>query len=113
MKSAPQDVPTDPPPASNTLGYVGLALVIALYLIHVRIFWHYVNDDAYITFRYSRFLATCHGPYFNLGEHVEGYTNFLLMLLLAPVFSIGGESAVPIAAKLIGIASGIVCMVTV
>jgi hypothetical protein len=78
-----------------------------VYLIRCGVFWHHVNDDAFITFRYSRFLATGHGPYFNVGEHVEGYTNFLLMLLLVPVFWLGGEPAVPLVAKAVGIASGV------
>ena len=67
----------------------------------------YWLDDAFITFRYSRFLALGRGSYFNIGEHVEGYTNFLLMLLLVPVFWLGGETWVPLAAKLTGVLSGL------
>ncbi|MBK8480165.1 MAG: hypothetical protein IPL40_03150 [Proteobacteria bacterium] len=62
---------------------VGGALLatVALWL-HAR--WYtFVTDDAYITFRYSWNLATHGQPVFNLGERVEGYTNFLWMLLLA------------------------------
>jgi hypothetical protein len=79
---------------------------VVIYLIRCGAFWQHVNDDAYITFRYSRFLAIGLGPYFNIGEHVEGYTNFLLMLLMSPVFRFGGEDAVPVAAKAVGVASG-------
>jgi hypothetical protein len=85
----------------------GLATAVVVYLIRCGAFWHYVNDDAFITFRYSRFLAIGRGPYFNIGEHVEGYTNFLSMLLMAPVFRLGGEAAVPLAAKAVGVASGV------
>jgi hypothetical protein len=85
----------------------GLAATVAIYLIRCGVFWQHVNDDAFITFRYSRFLAIGRGPYFNIGEHVEGYTNFLLMLLMAPMFRLGGEAAVPMAAKAVGVASGI------
>jgi hypothetical protein len=84
----------------------GLASVVAVYLIRCGSFWHYVNDDAFITFRYSRFLAMGRGPYFNVGEHVEGYTNFLLMLAMVPVYWLGGAAAVPAAAKAVGVASG-------
>ncbi len=87
--------------------------VLAAYLFHAAYFIHYVNDDAYITFRYSRFWATGHGPYFNVGEHVEGYSNFLLMLLLVPCFAFGGQAALPLAAKTIGIASGAVSLLLV
>jgi arabinofuranosyltransferase len=42
-----------------------------------------IFDDAFITFRYSKNLAQGLGPVFNPGQPVEGYTNFLWMLLLA------------------------------
>jgi len=40
-------------------------------------------DDAYITFRYSQHLADGLGPDWNSDGHVEGYTSFLWMALLA------------------------------
>lgn len=40
-------------------------------------------DDAFISFRYSENLASGHGLVFNPGERVEGYTNFLWVLLIA------------------------------
>jgi hypothetical protein len=83
-----------------------VVLPLLLYLAHVLLYIRHVNDDAFITFRYSRFLAMGRGPVFNVGEAVEGYTNFLLMLLLTPVYAIGGEGAVPVAATAIGVVSG-------
>jgi len=99
---------TPPPPAPRRKpGTLLLAILpLALYLAHIALYVQYVNDDAYITFRYSRFLATGRGPYFNVGEHVEGYTNFLHMLVMSLVYAIGGVSAVPIVAKILGIVSG-------
>lgn len=44
-------------------------------------FWGFVQDDAYISLRYARNLVEGHGVVFNPGERVEGYTNFLWMLL--------------------------------
>ncbi|RME21481.1 MAG: hypothetical protein D6798_18055, partial [Deltaproteobacteria bacterium] len=46
-------------------------------------------DDAYITFRYADNLVAGHGIVFNPGERVEGYTNFLWLLLLAVGRSLG------------------------
>jgi arabinofuranosyltransferase len=43
----------------------------------------FVQDDAFISFRYARNLAEGQGLVFNPGEHVEGYTNFLWTLLMA------------------------------
>lgn len=43
----------------------------------------YVQDDAYITLTYARHLLDGHGPVFNIGEHVEGFTSILWMLIAA------------------------------
>ncbi|TPV93604.1 MAG: hypothetical protein B7733_19650 [Myxococcales bacterium FL481] len=40
-------------------------------------------DDAYISLRYARNLVEGHGLVFNVGQRVEGYTNFLWTVLLA------------------------------
>lgn len=40
-------------------------------------------DDAYISFRYAAQWAAGHGPVFNVGERVDGYTNFGWVALLA------------------------------
>lgn len=61
------------------------AAIAALAAVHARA-WTFLCDDAYISFRYARNLAE-HGTLaFNLDaprELVEGYTNFLWVLLLA------------------------------
>jgi len=41
------------------------------------------QDDAFITYRFARNLARGDGLVFNVGQRVEGYTNFLWTLLLA------------------------------
>jgi arabinofuranosyltransferase len=46
----------------------------------------FLCDDAYISFRYARNLVLGHGLVFNLGERVEGYTNFLWVLELAGIW---------------------------
>lgn len=50
-------------------------------------------DDAYITFSFSKNLGTGHGPVFSHGLRVEGYSNFLWMVLIAIryVFSASGD----------------------
>ncbi len=67
------------------------ALVIAIgLLVHLRA-WAFVCDDAFISFRYARNLAD-HGELaYNLAPHerVEGYTNFLWVLLLAAGDALG------------------------
>jgi hypothetical protein len=98
------------PPGSRRLGRLIGLIVGGTYLAHVWSFVHVVNDDAYITFRYSLNLAAGVGPYFNAGEHVEGYTNFLLMLLVAAAIKIGGADFAPVVAKAIGVLGGLLAM---
>ena len=54
-------------------------------------------DDAWISFRYARNLAHGLGPVFHDGERVEGYTNFLWVVLAAPFAALGIplEAAMP------------------
>jgi hypothetical protein len=40
-------------------------------------------DDAYISLRYAENLVDGHGLVYNVGEYVEGYTNFLWTVLVA------------------------------
>ncbi len=42
-----------------------------------------IQDDAYISFRYARNLLDGHGLVYNVGERVEGYTNFLWTMIIA------------------------------
>lgn len=53
--------------------------------------WHnrFVQDDAFIAFRYADHLAEGHGLVFNLGERVEGYSCFLYVLLVAAGIRLG------------------------
>ena len=50
-----------------------------LYVLAAIAAWivRFVQDDAFITYRYARNLARGEGLVFNPGERVEGYTNFL------------------------------------
>lgn len=63
----------------------GLAIAVVagvLALVHA-ISKCWLSDDAFITFRYADHLAHGHGLVFNLGERVEGDTNFLWTLWIA------------------------------
>src|SRR6476661_6176376 len=53
--------------------------------------WPFTVDDAYITLRYAKHLAGGQGIVWNLGEHppVEGYSNFLYVVLGAVSYRIG------------------------
>lgn len=49
----------------------------------------FVKDDGYISFRYAHNLLRGEGLVFNTGERVEGYTNFLWTVLMAPFEALG------------------------
>lgn len=97
-------------PVPPLLLALALLLVAGLFIALAGMFTANTVDDAWITFRYSRQWALGHGPYFNPGEHVEGYSNFLLMLVLTPVIAWGGAGAALPAAKAIGLASGVLAV---
>jgi hypothetical protein len=69
--------------------------------------FNFVCDDAYISFRYSRNLAEGHGLRYNLNEDppVEGYSNFLWVLLMTPIEALGWD--VTLWARLFSVACGI------
>lgn len=82
-----------------------LAFSFLAFLALAYIYFPESIDDAYITLRYSKNLILGNGPVFNIGERVEGYSNFSWMVLLA-VF---GWVGVPMemAMKFLSLASGI------
>lgn len=73
-----------------------IASVIALETARtITAIWGFGTDDAYITLRYSRHLAEGHGIVWNVGEEpVEGYSNFLFMILGACAIRLGADPMV-------------------
>ncbi len=69
------------------------AVVAAALLLHARA-WEFVCDDAYISFRYAQNLAEHGALEYNLGERVEGYTNFLWVIVLALGTAVGAAPEV-------------------
>ena len=68
-------------------------------------YWYFTVDDAFISFRYAENVTQGHGLTFNPGERVEGYTNFLWVLILAFFHVLGADTVVT--AKILGAAFGI------
>lgn len=64
-------------------------LVVAGLARYFADLYHYnVVDDAYISYQYAKNWVLGNGLVFNVGERVEGYTNFLWIVVLAPVYAI-------------------------
>lgn len=82
-------------------------LLPCVVLCLVLIAWvnRFVQDDAFISFRYAKHFVLGNGLVWNPGEYVEGYTNFLWTLLIATGMKLGYD---PIN---ISIALGLGCFV--
>ena len=68
-----------------------VGVIVSLSILHIQTV-QFFCDDAYITFRYAQNLADGHGPVYNPGERVEGYTNFLWMILIAAALKTGASA---------------------
>jgi hypothetical protein len=69
-----------------------LALAIGSTIGFVREERAFLFDDSFISYHYSQNLADGHGLVWNPGQAPsEGYTNLLLVLVLAPVIRLGGD----------------------
>lgn len=66
-------------------------------------------DDAYIIFRYAQHLAEGHGPVFNIGEYVEGYSCPLFMLMMAGGFALDFDPMV--LSRMIGVFSAFAILI--
>jgi arabinofuranosyltransferase len=87
---------------TKTPGLVGVGIVLLGLALALRL--RFVQDDAFISFRYAQHLSEGHGLVWNIGEPpIEGFTNMLYVVLLAGLFALGVEAVR--ASFLIGILS--------
>ena len=87
------------------LGCIALAFaVFQLYYFSV-----FTVDDAYISYRYAENFAKGDGLVFNKGEYVEGYTNFLWLVINAAFMK--AKLAPEWTSNMIGITSGALILV--
>ena len=84
-----------------------------MYLLALGLGWNFrfIQDDAFITYRYAQNLAKGHGLVLNPGERVEGYTNFLLTALHAIPERLGWNT--PRFGELLGLAIFVVTVAVV
>lgn len=66
-------------------GIMGLIIIILFFLFNI-IDVRFIQDDAYTSFRYTKNFVEGKGLVFNAGERVEGYTNFLWVMILSLIY---------------------------
>lgn len=120
MSTSPRQAPPlfSPEPASRgrnltALWLIALGAICTLALVlQIHHFWPFMTDDAYISLRYSQRLLQGHGLTWNdLPPAVEGYTNFLWVLMCAALGALGMN--LETAAHTLGIASTVTGIVAI
>lgn len=86
-------------------------LALLCFLCNLWMFKAYTVDDSFITFRYVRQWVNGNGLVYNVGDRVEGYSNFLWVVLLAPLEAIGLDLF--LSAKVLGGVLGLSTMLLV
>jgi len=66
-----------------------LTVVSCIFLFLCLTVFPFMLDDPFITFRYAANWASGHGIVWNQNEYVEGYSNFLFLVLLVPFARFG------------------------
>jgi arabinofuranosyltransferase len=84
--------------------FILTAIALLFFIVGAGFYWFYTVEDAFINFRYCENMLQGKGLVFNHGERVEGYTNFLWILVLALPRLI---LPFPLAAKIPGLVSGV------
>jgi hypothetical protein len=100
---------SDGRPLSRDLRIFGYVLPAIPFFLGILVVLEFVKDDAYISFRYAHNLVTGKGLVFNTGEYLEGFTNFLWVLILAPFEALGWDLFQ--VCEVLGTVLGITCLV--
>lgn len=72
---------------SKNIGIACIFAAVIMFVLMLMYVWNFTVDDAFISFRYSEHLVNGFGLVWNIGQPpVEGYTNFLWVILIALTF---------------------------
>lgn len=82
---------------------VALAYALSLAAVILYANREFYHDDAYITLRYARNLIAGMGVVWNPGEHIQGYTNFLHLMLVSLLGVLHVDLV--LASRIVGVAS--------
>jgi arabinofuranosyltransferase len=82
-----------------------LVLAAMAVFVYNSVTYDFTQDDAYISFRYAANFLDGEGLVYNAGERVEGYTNFLWVMLMALFKEIFGVDYL-LTSRFFGVLSG-------
>ena len=83
---------------------IALAVAIAIGIWQLNLVGDFRVDDAYISLSFSKNLAHGNGLVFSVAERVEGYSNFLWVVILSIPYAFGAEDAYPFA-RVLGVST--------
>ncbi len=86
-----RDAGDDGEPLPKLVRWIALLAPAIPFVLGILVVLEFVKDDAYISFRYAHNLVHGKGLVFNVGDKLEGYTNFLWVLILAPFEALGWD----------------------
>ena len=84
-----------------------LSVIVAIFVVH-SLSLNFTQDNVFISYRYVKNFINGQGLVFNPGERVEGYTNFLWIILLSIFAKFGLD--IEVVSKILGICSGCVAL---
>jgi arabinofuranosyltransferase len=90
-------------PQAHHIEKIILVLIIAIFVVHA-LSLNFTQDDAFISYRYVKNFINGHGLVFNPKERVEGYTNFLWIIILSIFARLGLDMI--IVSKVLGVSAG-------
>ena len=90
-----------------------LLFIFTAFILNLLPFNFFVCDDAFISFRYAKNFISGHGLVWNVGEQlpVEGYTNFLWVIVISIFIKMGFDPVV--VSKMLNIFFGLCCILLV
>jgi arabinofuranosyltransferase len=91
----------------DTKSKLTVLVIIAIFVVHA-ISLNFTQDDAFISYRYVKNLINGHGLVFNPKERVEGYTNFLWIIILS-IFT-KFDLDIIVVSKILGVTSGCIAL---
>src|SRR5262245_45338199 len=83
------------PRAAWALSATAMIVVVVLAEHYSHLLGGNISDDAMTSMQYAKNLAEGNGLVFNVGERVEGYTNFLWVIMMTPLYALSKAFGIP------------------